>query len=512
MFTFLAAKDSTRMPGVMALIFLALGFLGVAFALRFVFLNWGLPYIYHPDEPGNLAIIHRMIAESDFNPRWFNYPSFLFYINLPRQYVVKWLHGSLLPWAMQSMGNGFTEQPEAFQAARATTLLFGLAILPVLIVWARTLSVGMAGLFVLGALFCLNPLLLRHSTFISPDVFAAFFTTSTLLASSLIVLRGDRWTYIAAGVAAGLAASSKYNAGLVAVAISAAHVARYGFTLAKLRPLVLAAATTVLVFLLSSPFIALHPRQAAHGILFHVILYQRGHAGHEGHSLATNSMWMFDNFGYAGLLAIAACFSPRVRALLPTVIFVIAYFLLLVMQYVRFDRNLLPLVPAIVLLVAVGTDSVAKIVARALPDARRLTSAISALLALALFARPAMLSLAEIDRYNQDPRAEGRVWANEQLPRTPERVILVDPYVPYITENGRAIIGSTDLILEMDRAALDRFSYLVLSRQGSGRFFQGPYEIERAKFKDLKADFCGYRQFPDNTAEPEYLILIFRCE
>lgn len=98
--------------------------------------------------------------------------------NLPGQCFVKWWDGGLLPFTMQSMGNGFTGSPRAFRAARITTLLFGLATLPVLIIRARTILVWMAGFLMLGAVFCLNPLLLRDSTYISPDILAGFFTTS----------------------------------------------------------------------------------------------------------------------------------------------------------------------------------------------------------------------------------------------------------------------------------------------------------------------------------------------
>jgi hypothetical protein len=508
----LGAKGSPQAPSVATVVFLGLGFLALAVALRVVFLDWGLPYIHHADEPSNLAIIHRMIRQSDFNPGWFHYPSFLFYINFPGQYFVKWWNGTLLPFTMQSMGNGFTEQPEAFRAARLTTLFFGSAILPLLIIWARTVSVGVAGLFVLGVLFCLNPLLLRHSTFISPDIFAAFFTTSTLFASSLIVLRGTRLTYILAGVLAGLAASSKYNAGLVAVAIPAAHVMRNGLAAAKLLPLAFAAATTGSVFLAGSPFIVVHPRFAAHDILFEILHYSKwGHSGAEGNSVATNTEWMFDNFGFAGLLAFATCFSSRFRVLLPTIVFTIVYFLLLLVQRVHFDRNLLPLVPAMLLLVGAGLDSVTQILARALPNARRLTSAISAILALTLFARPVMLSLDEVIHYDTDPRAEGRVWANALLPRTPARAIAVEAYAPYIAEQGRVVTG-IGLALSMDPAALAPFSHLVLSKDGSGHFFQGPYEMERANLAALKARSCDYRQFPPDTAEPDYFVFVFTCD
>ena len=123
------------------------------------------------------------------------------------------------------------------------------------------------------------------------------------------MVRGNRSAYILTGVLASLAASSKYNAGLVAVAISAAYLTREGLAAAKLPLLVIAAVTTGLAFLLSSPFIIVHPRFAAHEILFQILHYSKlGHAGAEGHSLAANSPWVVDNFGWAGLLAIAAYF------------------------------------------------------------------------------------------------------------------------------------------------------------------------------------------------------------
>jgi hypothetical protein len=510
-FPVLGSQISPQAPAVKAVVLLMLGFLALATALRWVFVGWGLPYIYQGDEPWALSVIHRMIRESDLDPRVFYYPSFFYYVNIPGQYLVKWWDGALLPLKMQSFGNGFTGQPAAFLAGRTTTLLFGLATLPVLMLWGRAVSLGLVGLVVLGGLFCLDPLLLRHATFITPDIFTTFFTTCALFASSLIVLRGDRWTYILAAVMAGLAASSKYNAGLVSVAILAAHVLRSGFAIAELRPLVVAAVITGCVFVLSSPFIVLDPRTAAAGIASVMRHYQTGHLGYEGHSLAANAGWMFDNLGWAGLLACVACFSPRLRALLPTILFTIAYFLLLVVQYVRFDRNLLPFIPAMLLLIAVGVDLIAQTVARALPNAwRRVSSAFVGILALALSYRPVALSVDEIIHYRADPRAEARTWVNALLPRTPGRPVAVDAYAPYVSERGRTVTG-IDLILAMDRNVLAPYSALVLSRQGSGRFFGGPYDTERANFADLKARACDYQQFPADGAEPDYFVFDFKC-
>ena len=73
----LVSANSTRLPSVSTVVLLGLGFLVLATVLRVVFLDWGLPYIYHPDEPINIATIHKMIAESDFDPHFFQYPSLL---------------------------------------------------------------------------------------------------------------------------------------------------------------------------------------------------------------------------------------------------------------------------------------------------------------------------------------------------------------------------------------------------------------------------------------------------
>jgi uncharacterized membrane protein YoaK (UPF0700 family) len=79
-----------------------------------------------------------------------------------------------------------------------------------------------------------------------------------------------------------------------------------------------------------------------------------------------------DNLGWAGLLAIAA----RARALIPAMVFVVAYFLLLIVQYGHFERNLLPVIPAMMFLIAVGVDSITRVLASTLPNAGRVTSAI----------------------------------------------------------------------------------------------------------------------------------------
>jgi hypothetical protein len=505
-----AASGQEPQPGAASFLLLVAVFMTGAAALRAVFLDFGLPYIYHPDEPNNLRVIQQMLLTHSLNPHRFNYPSLYDYLNLPGQYLIRLLDGSLVPFDMESAANGFTSQPAAFIAGRVTTLVFGLAILPILLCWARTICLGFPALFVCGVMFCLSPLLLRHSTFIAPDVFSAVFVSAALFACSMIVSNGERRAYLIAAVMAGLAASSKYNAGLVAVAIAAAHVMREGFAIRRAGILAIAALTSVAAFLLASPFVALEPFNATREIVHEIHHYSSGHAGFEGHALSTNAGWIFDNVGWTGLFAAAAFLTPRRRTLVPTALFVVAYFVLISVQAVRFDRNLLPLMPPFLVLIAAGVDVLAREAGQVLPRARRTIGIAFGAAALGLFVGPATSVIEEITHYSQDPRAAARTWLNATLPPVTSRPIAIDPYSPLVERKGRTLT-SVGLIGAVDPDVLSAFGYVVLSDQGSGRYLKGPYHREQANLAALRARACASYAFPPGSAQPDYTVLAFDC-
>lgn len=60
-----------------------LGLLLLALLLRLPGLDWGLPYVYHPDEPTHVNIVLEILKTGDLNPHWFKYPSFRIYASLP---------------------------------------------------------------------------------------------------------------------------------------------------------------------------------------------------------------------------------------------------------------------------------------------------------------------------------------------------------------------------------------------------------------------------------------------
>ena len=57
------SASTIKKPRIATIAVFGFGFLALAAALRLVFLDWGLPYVYHPDEPVNVDVIRRIIAD-----------------------------------------------------------------------------------------------------------------------------------------------------------------------------------------------------------------------------------------------------------------------------------------------------------------------------------------------------------------------------------------------------------------------------------------------------------------
>lgn len=73
--------------------------LAVVILIALLLRTWGLsadlPYICHPDEPVSIEISLRMFKTGDMNPRFFHWPSLLFYVNF-LAYIPYYLFGKLV--------------------------------------------------------------------------------------------------------------------------------------------------------------------------------------------------------------------------------------------------------------------------------------------------------------------------------------------------------------------------------------------------------------------------------
>ena len=158
-------------------------------------------------------------------PPWFYYPSLLTDLLVPVTSAIHALSGASLasepPWGLNGMrqlgwNEAYPDQFAYFLAGRWLVAIFGIATVPLVFAIGRRVGgpvVGLIGAAIVGG----SVLHVLHSTFLTTDVPLAFMGAAVLWASlRFLDERRLRWLVLA-GVATGLAASTKYNGAILAL-------------------------------------------------------------------------------------------------------------------------------------------------------------------------------------------------------------------------------------------------------------------------------------------------------
>jgi 4-amino-4-deoxy-L-arabinose transferase-like glycosyltransferase len=288
-----------------------------AFAIRAWTARLNLPYVDHPDEPNPINYVVGMLRTGDPNPHFFQKPSLYVYLLLAvlsahyRWGLANGLYGPLDQMTITT--HLYTTIPGFFFWGRMLTATLGaLTVASVFMLGRRVWSRG-AGL--IAALFlAVSPFHMRHSQYVTTDVATAWLV---LLAfgACVAVARGGRWRdYLAAGAFVGLAASTKYNAGVAALMVCAAYLlfARRAW-LARAPRLVAAGGAAVLGFVAGTPYAALSFGEFRRGLLGQVKDYSE--VAHGDFTGAWNVQGYFSFFWLEGLGAIA-CIATLVGLVL----------------------------------------------------------------------------------------------------------------------------------------------------------------------------------------------------
>lgn len=205
-----------------------IGFLILAWAtsVRLLGIKFGLPYVLYPDEA--LIVNHAMaFGTGDLNPHYFVYPSLYMYLLFGvygATYVAGWLFGAFSAPA-DFIRLFFTDTTIFYLPGRLIAALAG--VLTVAIIYklgrrAYRLEVGL----VAAALLSVSVLHVSYSHFVKTHVPAGLLATMVLWFAWSVYQSGTWRSYIWAGVAAGLAASTVYHAGLAIVCVIVAHLLR----------------------------------------------------------------------------------------------------------------------------------------------------------------------------------------------------------------------------------------------------------------------------------------------
>lgn len=356
--------------------------------LRFWGIGWGLPDVrrplatYHPDEVINFSASQRVdMLGGKFDVGFYSYGAFYFYL-VDAAKIIGRGYGAIpttpnLPAdspplsEMQSAERQLPEIRGLYLAGRIVSAVAGVLTIAVLFALARRLFGERVGLTA-ALLYAAAPLAAVHAHFFTVDVCATLFVTLALLASARL-LESQHWKeYLIAGICTGLAAATKYSAGLVLVAPVAAHIlASPHDGRGKPRlfgPLVLVAATT-LVFLTACPGPIINWDAFWNGMAefgpsgLKYELFQHSRQGHGLLFVNTGPGWWYHlvislryGLGLPLLLlaatGIASAIGARTKQDRLLLWFVLVFYGITSLSAVRFARYMIPLYPALCVIAA----------------------------------------------------------------------------------------------------------------------------------------------------------------
>lgn len=490
----------------------------VAAALRGAAIPAGLPYLGHPDEPVNLAVARRMVEERSLNPRFFDYPSLAYDLQALAHAAYRVMAGVVGDGApmrvMESVNLAVARalDPGAVVVARSVTVVVSLGVVA-LTGWLARLVGGDRRVALLAAgLAACSALLVEHAALVTPDTLTAATTTLALCAAMRLRTSGSLAAYLFAGASVGLAAASKYNAAIAVVALVMVHLMRSDRVH---RRLVQAGVAAAVAFLVVCPYVVLDASTFWFNFRSVLAHYSTGHDGYEGNSFAVNVGWLAAAFGPLLALAVvpvirevsarrsAGWRSDTGPTVAPVALFAVVAFVLVGAQEVRFERNLLPLVPAVVVLVAVGAGQV---IAPGIEVSRRRRRAVLVVLAASTCWYVASGVTASVAAA-RSPTAETREWIEANVPDG--AVIVVDSYGPFLDADRWELVHPRYALVESTVTFGAAPDVVIVTRRGSGRYLgleddKGTVDTLAA----LVAAACDDRTFDGDTIR----VLVLRCD
>jgi 4-amino-4-deoxy-L-arabinose transferase-like glycosyltransferase len=493
-----------------------IGTVVLALALRIWGLNFGLPYIYHSDEPRYISVAQHIFKTGNLDPHSFEFlsiNSFVYIVNA-LAYIPYYLAGKLagvfhssadLPaLVMQNQGAGYTPMASSILLGRLVTTCFGVGAVVLVFLIGRQLTGSRAVGLLAALMMAVSPANVTHSHYITPDMFLGFFVALTFWGAVLVFQQGRTWQYIVAGIGIGFTVSTKINGALIVVPLVVAHVLRRGAGSLKDYRLYLAGLAALLAFFAATPFALVDYQKYLADLRYEAEHYSTGHPGMEGNSLQFYMAYLWYIEGPIALLAAIEMLRAvivRSRPLILLALFPTISFGFISSFAVRNDRTLLPLTPFLFLLAA----SLLVVLFKKLEGrvAHLPKIALATLAVAALLFTPLQQTIRSNTRLSTiDSRETARIWIAENLPQGAR--VAMESYAPYIDPQRFAVQPIGRMIdYPVEWYVANRFDYLVFGASMYGRFYQQPdlYAREVAQYNALFEHFSTVKIFNDGGYE-----------
>jgi len=230
---------------------------------------------YHPDEYVILKSLSGMHpSELKLFHGFFGWPALQIYVVGAALKAASWVGLAHLVLNMDYYFANPEEMARLYWVGRTVTLIFALACL--VVVWmAASRLFGPAGGLAAALLLAVTPVFVINAHYMTGDIPMLFWVSVVLFLSTYILRGSGMRAYLAAGVALGLAAATRYQGALAAFLIVAAHIARpredpateqrrgvvqrRALSVVLSRHLWIATLVSIGIFLLANPYVVVHP-------------------------------------------------------------------------------------------------------------------------------------------------------------------------------------------------------------------------------------------------------------
>jgi 4-amino-4-deoxy-L-arabinose transferase-like glycosyltransferase len=402
-------------PGVL-LVFILVG----SFGLRVWGSSFGLPAFtrYHPDEHALVDRAATILWTGDWNLHRFNYPPFYAYLQA-MAYALLFL--KLAAEGFWSQVPPFTV-PEYYHWGRLLTAVFGTLTVLVVYLVGRGLRTRRTGVLA-SALLAGSYLHVIHSHYATFDVMVGFLASLTLLFSELIRTEERARWYLLAGLCAGLAGATKYNGAVAVVIPLVAHAVtkpwdEWGWINGRLF---LIPVGFLLGFFAGNPFALGNLTEFLNGLALVLHHYGTEQPGFEGTGnwrwyttaflTSADALWVA-----TGVLGLAGLLWRDWRRGLVLLGFPVVYFAVVSSFVVRFERNMVPLLPFLALGGAWLLDAGADWLAVRLGRNQRASHLLTAFAALVVLSLPLTAAVAfDVALSQTDHRELAGNWVKENV-------------------------------------------------------------------------------------------------
>jgi len=428
------AHPSRRRIAALALAALLL----LSFLLRLWGFRTGLPYSYNRDENAHFVLYAISLFGHGWDPNYFDNPPALIYL-LHLVFAVRFGGGD-------GAARAFAQSPSAvFETARLTSVLLGTASAGLLYLVGRR-ALGEAGALLAAAILAVAFLPVSYAHLALNDALTILPVSIALLGSVLVIRSGRARDYALAGAGVGLAAATKYTAGIALLPVLGAVGVRLfapGERRAALRGLALALLAAVAAFAVVDPY-ALLRLSDLRDALHREALVAAGTAklGVTEHSGLLYYLWTASwGLGWApALLALggAVLLVRDDRRLAALLVPAPVLFILFMGSWDRyFGRWLLPIFPFLCLLAGYGTLRLIRLLAARPGVLGRVLPAAAVALVLAQGLVTSVHNDLVLSR--PDTRNTTRAWMVRNIPAGSR--VVIEPIVPDEWVRRRAASG-----------------------------------------------------------------------